>query len=514
MSVLNILITTSIVVLILLLGFVCYPVGLPWALPTIPIYVSFLPILTNMDQIEIFERYIRDPMEKYGAVKIFFAARWNVMTSKPEFLSVMFKDEDTFAKSGNQEKIPYSVLAKYTGNNIISAHGKIWRLYRNVVQTQLNVFDSKPLIDNAQLFVKLLKSSTEESVDGKILLQPLVQRLTLANISQIALGFDIGTLRFDENGRVLKSQLHEKLNQVKQQIFKPLYLSFPMLDILPIPSRIKARRDVEDFRALLFDRVHKSLIKNYKYEQTNNAGAALVKAWKLKSITDEQLKDNLVIILVAGHENPQLLLTTLFYLLGKYQDWQYEIRKELLTVNSEGEDILNSYKLSVFIYECIRLYPPLGQIINRKTTKQCQLGPGIVINKEIYCGYNNYGTGTSPSTWGKTAKEFIPERWGADMEEVGNNWKRHKYNASMAAFHGGRRSCLGEKLAIMQMKYTLFYTLMSFHISLDENWKERVTPAGPITPMMLKIKLNPLKDDVESKCNTDCSSTEETLNEI
>lgn len=84
----------------------------------------------------------------------------------------------------------------------------------------------------------------------------------------------------------------------------------------------------------------------------------------------------------------------------------------------------------------------------------------------------------------------------------------------MAAFHGGRRSCLGEKLAIMQMKYTLFYTLMSFHISLDENWKERVTPAGPITPMMLKIKLNPLKDDVESKCNTDCSSTEETLNEI
>ncbi|CDO93026.1 unnamed protein product [Kluyveromyces dobzhanskii CBS 2104] len=484
---------SALVILTALLGLLCFPVGLPWSLPTIPIYVSFLPIFTEMDQLEIFEKYIREPMEKYGAVKIFFANRWNVLTSKPEFLNVMFRDEDTFAKSGNQKKIPYSVLAQYTGDNVISAHGKVWLKYRNCIQTQLTVFDSKPLSDNAQLFVKLLKKCIEDDPEGIVLLPPLVQRLTLANISKIALGFDIGTLKFNVHGEPLRSQLHEKLNQVKQQIFKPIFLSFPFLDLLPIRSRQKARMDVADFRNMLLDTVHTNLIMNYTYEQTNNAATGLIKEWKLKGINDEQLKDNLVIILVAGHENPQLLLTTLFYLLAKYQDWQYAIREELSNV-TENDDILNSYKLTAFIYEAIRMFPPLGQIINRKTTKRCQLGPGIIMNKGIYCGYNVYGTGTSTTVWGKTAKQFLPERWGDNLEEVTSSWKKHKYDASMSAFHGGRRSCLGEKLAIMEMKYVLYYVLMDFHIALDPSWKEKMTPAGPICPKMLSVKLELLKD--------------------
>ena len=209
-------------------------------------------------------------MEKYGAVKIFFANRWNVMTSKPEFLNVIFRDEDTFAKSGNQKKIPYAVLAQYTGDNVISAHGHIWAKYRNCIKSQLTVFENKPLIDNAQLFVKLLKKNMDSSETGTVSIAPLVQRLTLANISQIALGFDIGTLRFDDAGEVVPSKLHDKLNQVKQQIFQPLYLSFPFLDLLPIKKRIEARKNVQEFRSMLLETVHNNLIQNYKFEQSNN----------------------------------------------------------------------------------------------------------------------------------------------------------------------------------------------------------------------------------------------------
>ncbi|CAH01349.1 putative cytochrome P450 [Kluyveromyces lactis] len=499
-------------ILLSFLCLVCFPIGLPWSLPTIPIYVSFLPILTDMDQLEIFERYIRHPMEKYGAVKIFFANRWNILTSKPEFLNIMFRDEDTFAKSGNQKKIPYSLLAKYTGDNVISAHGKVWMKYRSCIQNQLNVFDSKPLIDNAQLFVKLLKKSIEDNTEGTVLLPPLIQRLTLANIAKIALGFDIGTLKFDEHDNICRSRLHEKLNQVKQQIFKPVFLSFPFLDLLPIKSRQRAKIDIIQFRDMLLDTVYKNLIHNYKFEQTNNAAAGLIREWKLQGITDEQLKDNLVIILVAGHENPQLLLSTLFYLLAKHQNWQYAIREELLSVD-RNEDILNSFKLTAFIYEALRMFPPLGQIINRRTTRKCQLGPGIIIDKDVYCGYNVYGTGTATSVWGETAKQFIPERWGENSNELANNWKKHKYDASMSAFHGGRRSCLGEKLALMEMKYVLYYVLMNFHIELHPQWKEKMTPAGPICPKMLKVKLTILKDPQDQRSDSLYSSAGETLSE-
>ncbi len=36
--------------------------------------------------------------------------------------------------------------------------------------------------------------------------------------------------------------------------------------------------------------------------------------------------DNLVILLIAGHENPQLLLTSLIYILGKYRVYQDKLR--------------------------------------------------------------------------------------------------------------------------------------------------------------------------------------------
>ena len=76
---------------------------------------------------------------------MYFASRWNILITKPDFLLEMFKNEDVFAKSGNHVKIPNSVLATYTGDNIISAHGELWKLYRDVVAQSIQFPDLKPI---------------------------------------------------------------------------------------------------------------------------------------------------------------------------------------------------------------------------------------------------------------------------------------------------------------------------------------------------------------------------------
>ena len=130
----------------------------------------------------------------------------------------------------------------------------------------------------------------------------------------------------------------------------------------------------------------------------------------------------------------------------------------------------------------------------------------------MYVGYNVYGTGTSKKVWGENATEFLPERWGENMEELSSNWKKHKHNGSMSAFHGGRRSCLGEKLAMMEMKFTLYFVLINFSISLDPTWKVKMTPAGPICPKMLRIKLKSLKSEEGTGYDSSSSlNTEATL---
>lgn len=104
----------------------------------------------------------------------------------------MFKDINIYEKSGNQKKVPYSVMADYTGDNIISAHGETWKAYRKILQPGLQKpFDNEPLEENAKLFVNLIKERISSSGSKAVPVQQLIQRFTLANVSEELLGTDL-----------------------------------------------------------------------------------------------------------------------------------------------------------------------------------------------------------------------------------------------------------------------------------------------------------------------------------
>ncbi|SMN19639.1 similar to Saccharomyces cerevisiae YDR402C DIT2 N-formyltyrosine oxidase [Maudiozyma saulgeensis] len=478
-------------VFLMLIGIIIFkivlpPLNFPRNIPTIPFYVIFLPSITKMDQLQLYELYLKEPLEKYGAVKLFFGARWNILIGRPEYLSEIFKKEDIFAKSGNQKKIPYSAIAAYTGDNIISAHGEVWKKYRSIMTTGLQQFDDSSFEENAKLFVKLIRTKLSDT-DEKVLEQngvpviPLIQRLALDNISQTLLGFNFGTLSNDS------VPLHEHLIRIKRQIFQPLFLTFPFLDLLKLPQRKKAFSDIEEFRNILVDRVQTQLIENYKFEQTKYVSSDLIRAYTNKTIDYKQLTDNIVIMLVAGHENPQLLLTSLLYFLAKHKDtWQNLIWNEVKDV-TDMKFLPNLPQLNSFILETARIYPPLNIIINRCTSKKCRLGNDIIIPKNTYVGYHNYNASHDKTHWGNTADDFEPRRWGDDIESIMKNWRHHKNNSSLSSFHGGKRACLGEKLALSEMRITICELLKQFEITVAPGWEDRVTPAGPLCPAGLHL---------------------------
>ncbi|AMD21688.1 HFL168Wp [Eremothecium sinecaudum] len=480
---------TVAVLVIGLLHFVKKVVFPPWNfprnIPTIPFYATLLTTLFDMDQKEFYDHYIREQMEKHGAVKIYFGSRWNILISKPELLSQIFRDEDTFAKSGNQKKIPYSILAQYTGENVISAHGATWRTFRNIMNKGLQTFNTQPMSENADKFISILKE--EMSDQGPDILMPnILQRLVLANIAEVTLGFDIGTLKIGE-----QSELQAQLKEVKKHIFAPFYLNFPFLDSLPIPSRRRARKLVAEFRDNVLAEVRKNMVENYNYEQTSYAASHLIKAHELGEITEKQLKDNIMILLIAGHENPQLLITSCLYLLAKYPEWQNQLRERALELTDE--QLHDCAEFNQFLFETVRIMPPLSQIVNRLTSKKCVLGTDIVLPKNVYVGYQVYGTGTSEKVWGADAAEFKPERWGKTNEQIHEAWRRAKNSSAMGAFHGGRRACLGERLGLVEMRITMAHMLRELEWKLSPSWRDKVTPAGPLCPFSLRLVFNEYK---------------------
>lgn len=172
-----------IAALLILYWYIRIPGNMPKNIPTVPIYISLLGLWSDMGQDDIFDRWLREPLEKHGAVKIWFAGRWNVLATRPQFLVDMFRHEDVYAKAGSQKKIPWSVIAALVGDNIINAHGQNWKLYTSIMKAglQRRITDSAPLLEKSRLFVDILVEEQKKlGAERGVLVNPIIQRWALS----------------------------------------------------------------------------------------------------------------------------------------------------------------------------------------------------------------------------------------------------------------------------------------------------------------------------------------------
>lgn len=457
------------------------PSTFPKNIPTIPFYVCFVPILTNWDQTKIFEKYYRNKMEKYGAVKIYFASRWNILVSKPEYVSEIIRQNDIFEKSGNQEKIPYAVISEYLGDNLISAGNENWAKYRSVAEDSIKFPDLEPLDANVDSLVKSIKLNigTEKSVR----VNDIFQSFALACIGDCVIGCN---LKDTMDG----TSVHDKIIFLKKQIFQPLYMNFTFLDKFPIPSRVKARKAVRDFKNFYV----KKILKERSNENTRRLGPRLAAAHEDGLITEKQFQDNAMITMIAGHENPQILLTTVTYLISKHQSVQNKLRAEL---RKHEENPESCPYLNAVVYESLRMYPPLAQLINRISRKTVRLGKDIIIPKGVYIGNNSFFTQRDRNCW-VDADEFRPDRWGETGSQIASNYRKAKSNCTLTAFHGRKRACLGQLFALYEVKRAIIRLVQEFQIEVDPNWVERWTSSGPMWPVNLSLCFKQLTITLDS----------------
>ncbi|KAF4766472.1 hypothetical protein HAV15_010488 [Penicillium sp. str.  len=469
--------------LIIPLLFLFTPPRHPREIPSVPFWVTLLPVLFDIDQQQIFEQYIATRLYRHGAIKLFFAGQWNIIVERPEFISEVLKREQIYNKSGNQKKIPHSVLADFletetgdhvlaAGSNIISARGEEWRCYRTIIKPGLQkVIDTKPIIDNARKLRETFRQMQGKSIQKGIPIQEILQRYSSANL--LCCIFDCPEL-----GRYL---------------FRPIFMNFPVLDRLAsvIPSRAKARRLIRQFSELLQAEVIPSSGKKLQNGENENClGDRLRSAWRDGTLKTKQLRDNLNVLYVAGQENPQLLMVSSLYLLGKHSEIQEYLREKINDLSISNLDDLDWRSLpylTATILECLRLLPPISQLVNRHVAEPACLGGRIHIPRGTYIGYNSYATNRDPVAWGPDANNFRPERWGSTDEQISRKYRSAKARAEFISFHGGSRACLGEKFALLQMRVSLFVLARTFRWELDPEWKDQMTPAGPLHPRGVRL---------------------------
>ncbi|KAF2493419.1 putative sporulation-specific N-formyltyrosine oxidase Dit2 [Lophium mytilinum] len=469
------------------------PSNFPRNIPTIPIWVSLLGFLTNLDQLEIYAQYIKPSITAHGAVNYFFGGRWNILVQRPELLFEVLKHEDVYAKSGNQKKIPYSVLAAFTGDNVISAHGETWKSYRTVMQPglQRQDFDFQGIQKNAGKFVGLMLEAQRKLPQGKgVMVNPFIQRFAMQTLGETVLGTDFKTLDSDT------PRIHAIHSQLKVQIFKPLFLVAPFLDKFPIESRTKARALVHEFENELVTTV---LEQTKDFPEDDDRLISLMKRAKADGTwTEQQFRDNLKITFIAGHENVQQGLNTCLYLLAAHPHLQSALRAEFSSPSPDATtDIANmkaSPLLTSFLLETLRLYPPIPQLLNRCTTAAATLGPSnIQIPKDAYVGWTATGAHRDTAAWGADAEEFKPERWGGSTEEMHANMRKWTARGKYVPFHGGRRACLGQGVAMVELRVAVVECVRRSRLSLEDGVTVKFTPGGLLAPMGLRVRFEELE---------------------
>jgi cytochrome P450 len=467
------------------------PLHFPKNIPTIPFYYALLPLVFDVDQAENYKKYLKEPLAKYGAVKIFFGGRWNILTTRPSYISEVLRHEDVYAKSGNHIKIPHSVIAAYTGENIISSHGDNWKKYHNVIKPALQAEqDPKQLWTNSGLLVNMFMEEQKKAGNGGIPVYTPLHRYALANLSEILYGSSFETMQH------MDSPLHKLQMQIKPIMFNPLFLNFPFLDYLPFKVRKIGRTLNVHFRDTLRAAVKKGHDHCCNENDKRSVACRLIGSHREGILSDKELDDNLVSTFLAGHENPQLCLMSLIYLTGAHPEIQSQLLREI--ENVYPPDAPSNYVpsnaelhelplLTAVLYESIRMFPPISQLINRCTTAPISLGK-IQIPAGVYVGYNAYSTNRDTEFWGEDADQFRPSRWGTSMEEINHLYRRANSKAAFISFHGGKRACLGQKWAMQQLCITLVQLVRGLKWKVDEAWDGRMTPAGPLYPRGLKIR--------------------------
>jgi cytochrome P450 len=159
---------------------------------------------------------------------------------------------------------------------------------------------------------------------------------------------------------------------------------------------------------------------------------------KGRPLTDRLLVDEVITLIVAGHETTASTMNFMWYLISQHPD----VEKRLWASLDAAPD--GTYRCEYarqVIEETLRLYPA-GWLMTRKALRDDQLDDWFVPAKtEIYIA--PYFIQRNPALW-TDPDRFDPERFSAGQTL--------KHRRAMLPFSAGPRNCIGEALARLEMQ--------------------------------------------------------------
>ncbi|CAD6441612.1 7d2618ea-c7bb-4b64-8afa-f24a2cca4826 [Sclerotinia trifoliorum] len=327
-------------------------------------------------------------------------------------------------------------------------------------------------------------------------------RITLDIIGTAGLGKDFGAIQ-DPN---------TLLNRTYRTVFKPtrsaqilgflqLFLPGWFVKRIPVKRNGEIEEAAETIRSVCRDLIHEKKAKLEKKELTDVD--ILSVALESGGFPDENLIDQLMTFLAAGHETTASAMAWAIYLLCAYPEVQSRLREEVRaklpspdsTATVTNQDIDYMPYLNAVCNEILRYFPPVPLTLREAAVDTIISGHRIPKGTRVML--IPWAINKDEKMWGPSARKFNPDRWLPENGDSHNTSGGSSSNYAFLTFLHGPRSCIGQAFAKAEFAILLATWIGRFEFELrDKNMMDEKNlyikggvTAKPAKGLYVKVKV-------------------------
>ena len=356
------------------------------------------------------------------------------------------------------------MLKEILGNGLLTNEGDNWRKQRRLSQP---AFHHKAIAGYGEAMARL----ADETADAwgqrtTIELHSEMMRLTLEIVAETLFGTDIG----DDAVRIAHAL------EVYTDVYRGICgtgIRLPMW--IPTPQHLKAQAVIRELDEVMF----RIIDRHRTHPDPNTLLGMLIAATDEETGTgmdDQQLRDEAITLLMAGHETTANALTFAFYLLSQHPRAEEALHAELDAVVGDRRPGLHDLRelpyTRAVVNEAMRLYPPAWSV-GREAAVDTKLG-----DLEIPAGtqiWISQWLMQRDGRWFDDPLSFRPERWLDGLE------KRLPKGAYIP-FSAGPRVCIGKRFAQMEAELVVATIARRTSLRLDPGETLRLNPSITLRP--------------------------------
>ncbi|TRW86383.1 cytochrome P450 [Mycolicibacterium sp. 018/SC-01/001] len=323
------------------------------------------------------------------------------------------------------------------GDSLFVLPNEQWRPRKRALQpvfTKLNVRTfGGHMSGAAQAFVDRWASGGEVDLDTEC------RRVAMQSLGRSVLGIDL-----NERGDTIARCMHVASSYTADRALHPVRAP----RWLPTPARRRARRAVDAMRAITDE-----MVRACRADPQRDAPLvrALIEASDPQTgrpLTDEEISNDLLIFMLAGHDTTATALTYALWILGHHREIQDRVAAEAAALGDRELTPADVPRLGYTVqvlHEAIRLCPPAAGVARVATRDIEVTGYRVPAGSLVALGL--YAMHRDPDLW-PDPTTFDPDRFSPENVAARDRWQ-------FLPFLGGSRPCIGEHFARLETTLAL-----------------------------------------------------------